>query len=75
MQCYKVAYFGKDDVILMLGGGGGGGGGVFRLITFSGVRTPTIFDINDVMRGEGGCYNETSNSLETPPKYNNRSMR
>ena len=23
VQCYKVAYFGKDDVILMLGGGGG----------------------------------------------------
>ena len=69
-----MALFGKDDVILMLGrgrwGGGGGGGGGFRLITFSGVRTPTTFDINDVMRGEGGGVimkrHLFQNSLETP---------
>ena len=54
-------YFGKDNVILTLGeGGGGGGGGGVRLVTFSDVlnktcvRTPTTFDINDVMRGGGG---------------------
>ena len=46
-------YFGKVNVILTLGGGGGG----FRLVTFSdvltkknGSRTPTTFDINEVMR-------------------------
>ena len=48
--------------------GGGGGGGVQARAVFqctdqkNGVRTPTTFDINDVMGGGGGGgggYNET----------------